>query len=137
MMRTLRLSVPIRGRQRGFTLLEIMVALAVLAIAMAALVAESSQNIKNLTRLRAHTIAHWVAMNRIAELQLQPTWPSTGQNSGVVEMAHGNWRWESRVTDTDDDAVRRLDVTVQRDLNHKDDVLEHLIAYLGRPTVAP
>lgn len=125
---------PAHGRHAGFTLLEIMVALAVLAIAMAAIVAESSQNIKNLTRLRDHTIAHWIAMNRIAELQLQPTWPSSGQASGTVEMARGSWRWESRITDTDDNAVRRLDVTVQRDLNRKDDPLVHLIAYLGRPT---
>ncbi|MBI1195618.1 MAG: type II secretion system protein GspI [Gammaproteobacteria bacterium] len=126
-----------RHRNAGFTLLEIMVALAVLAIAMAAIVAESSQHIKNLTRLREHTIAHWIAMNRIAELQLQPTWPSTGQASGTVEMAKGTWRWESRVTDTEDDAVRRLDVTVQKDLNRKDDQLEHLIAYLGRPMATP
>ena len=128
---------PIRSRHGGFTLLEIMVALAVLAIAMAAIVAESRQNIKNLTRIRDHTIAHWVAMNRIAELQLQTAWPSTGQASETVEMAHGSWRWETRVTDTDDDAVRRLDITVQAELAHKDDKLEHLIAYLGQPTATP
>lgn len=128
---------PIHRPHEGFTLLEIMVALAVLAIAMAAIVSESSQNIKNLTRLRAHTIAHWVAMNRVAELQLQPNWPATGQSSGTVEMAHGSWRWETRITDTDDDAVRRLDITVQRAIEHEDDTLDHLIAYLGRPTATP
>jgi len=134
MMRRL---APRQGRCGGFTLLEIMVALAVLAIALAAIVTESSQNIKNLTRLREHTIAHWVAMNRIIELQLQPAWPSTGQASGVVEMARGSWRWETRVTDTDDDAVRRLDIDVQKDANRKDDMLVHLIAYLGQPAVSP
>ncbi len=126
-----------RARCNGFTLLEIMVALAVLAIALAAIVTESSQNIKNLIRLREHTIAHWVAMNRIAELQLQPAWPATGQASGVVEMAHGSWRWETRVTDTDDDAVRRLDIDVLKDTPRNDDVLEHLISYLGQPMVNP
>ncbi len=124
--------LPDTDTSRGFTLLEIMVALAVLAIALAAVVTEASQDVKNLSRIRDHTLAHWVAMNRIAELQLQPEWPAIGKSSGTEEMDQTLWQWETVVNSTDDDNVRRLDISVMNE-DKEDDVLSHLIAYLGRP----
>ena len=64
-------------RQHGFTLLEVMVALAVIAFALAAAVSAVSGNTRNAAGLQQRTYAHWVAMNKMAELQISQQWPAT------------------------------------------------------------
>ncbi len=59
------------ARHRGFTLLEVLVALAVLAIAMAALIKTGGENTRSAAYLRDKTLAQWVAMNVIAEQRLK------------------------------------------------------------------
>ena len=120
-------------RAAGFTLIEILVALAVLAIAVAAVVASVSGNINNAAYLRDRTLAHWVGMNKIAELQVANDWPSVGSQHGESLMAAQQWSWEVKVTATEDPDVRRLDVEVFADQDKKQ-ALTNMVAYVGRPS---
>lgn len=124
-----------RGRARtgGFTLIEILVAMAVIAVALTAVVAESSQHLGNAARLQERTLAHWVAMNRVAEAQLSDTWPAIGTTTGRALMSDREWFWTLSVSETADEDVRRIDVEVRRDREARRP-LASVIAYLGRPS---
>ncbi len=115
----------------GFTLLEILVALAVLATALAAVVAATSHEVRNIDRLTERTLAHWVAMNEITSRRLAGDWPAPGSRDGEAEMAGRRWRWHLTVAETEDASVRRLEIEVTGD--DEDDILSHEIAYLGAP----
>jgi general secretion pathway protein I len=116
----------------GFTLLEVLVALAVLALAMAAITSSTSAAAANASHLRDRTLAHWVAVNKLTELQLQPEWPAAGEAKGSYEMANREWRWEMRVSDTDDPDVRRLDVKIFGGPQEREP-LAVTVAYVDKP----
>ena len=119
-------------RGYGFTLIEILVALVIVTVALAALITESSQNLYNASALRDKTLAHWVAMNKVTEWQVADQWPDTGRSQGEMPMGKDDWYWTMIVRDTDDKDVRRIDVEVRHDRNDKQ-ARDVVIAYLGRP----
>lgn len=121
-----------KSRQRGFTLLEIMIALAVLAMGMGAVIVSASTTSSNLAYMKDKTLAHWVAMNKLTELQLDSTWPGVGVKTGDYEMASRDWRWEAKVSDTEDDDVRRVDINVFAQQGGQQS-LAYVMGYLGRP----
>lgn len=118
-------------RGRGFTLLEVLVALAVIAVAMAALVKAAGDQAAAAVHLRDRILAHWVALNVVAEAELAAAWPAPGEQEGVSPMGGAQWRWRMRVGDTPDPAVRRLEVAVGPDGGAEP--VGSLTAYLGRP----
>ena len=74
-------------RATGFTLLEVLVALAVLAIAMGAVIGATTQSVNTVGVLRDRTFATWVALNKVNELLLAPTaWPEEGSRKGETEL---------------------------------------------------
>ncbi|MDZ7753718.1 MAG: type II secretion system minor pseudopilin GspI [Gammaproteobacteria bacterium] len=99
-------------RTGGFTLLEILVALTVVALALGAAISGTGSHVESTDHLRSKTIAHWVALNRIAELQVADPWPALGASSGTAQMTHREWRWAVEVNQTPDAGVRRLEVAV-------------------------
>ncbi len=119
-------------RMRGFTLLEVMVALAVIAIGLGAVITEASRNISNATLLEAKTLAHWVATNKVVEMQVTKAWPRAGEELGDVEMAGRDWYWTVITIDTPDERVKRIDVAVRTDSGSEKPVVK-VIAYLGEP----
>lgn len=98
----------------GFTLLEVLVALAVLALAMGALVLTASREAQSLGDERARTLAQWVAANAIAEARLSGPLPTSGRRSGEVSMGGQHWRWQLDIAMATDEGIRRLDVSVRR-----------------------
>jgi len=103
-----------RSTGSGFTLLEVLVALAVLAIAMGAIIKTATQSIVNTAHLRDQTLASWVALNKINELLLEPEpWPEKGSLQGNTDLANRTWRWEARFAKTNDPDLRQLEVTVR------------------------
>lgn len=122
---------PLHG-ERGFTLLEVLVALTIVAIALAALVRASGDGARGLTYLRDKTLAHWVGMNEIAKMRLLPDWPALGESSGQATMAKRTWHWTATVQSTPDDRVRRLRVTVRAASQKRS--LDSITAYLPQPT---
>lgn len=99
-------------RARGFTLVEVLVAVAVLALALGAVISGMARYASNSGYLRQKTVALWVAHNRLTEFTLQPTWPEIGKSDGEVEMAGAKWQWRAEVKTTQDDQLRRIDLQV-------------------------
>lgn len=119
-------------RRAGFTLIEILVALAIIAVALTAVVAETGQHLNAAVHMRDRTFAHWVAMNRIAEEHIAGTWPNAGTSNGTAIMGDREWFWTMKVSDTPDETIRRIDVEVRASKNQpRSDATA--IAYLERP----
>ncbi|MGH8456117.1 MAG: type II secretion system minor pseudopilin GspI [Stenotrophobium sp.] len=98
---------------RGFTLIEILVAVAILAIALAAIISGMARYASEAGYLQEKTLALWVAHNRLTEMQMDPAWPPVGKSDGDVEMAGLKWKWLVVVQSTPDDRLRRVDIRVQ------------------------
>jgi general secretion pathway protein I len=103
---------PGRPDQCGFTLVEMLAAVAVLAIAMAAILSGMARYADNTAHLRERTMGIWVAHNRLTEIELQPQWPDVGKSDGDMQMAGRLWRWEVEVQKTEDPHLRRIDIQV-------------------------
>jgi len=99
-------------KKQGFTLLEVLVALAVLAIALSAAIKTTTENAENARYLRDKTLAHWVAMNVLTQIQVRGEWPAIGKKEGTAMMAEREWYWIIKVSQTVDDELRRLDIQV-------------------------
>jgi general secretion pathway protein I len=98
---------------RGFTLLEVVVALAIIAIALASAVTAVSGNTRNAAGLQQRTYAHWVAMNKQAEVLAGSAWPELGETHGEELLARHTWYWTMKVTKTPNEFIRRVEVTVR------------------------
>lgn len=125
----------IRRGQGGFTLVEVLAALAVVAFAVAALWKGLSQGIAVTEGLPERVVARWVAQNRLVLRQARGDWPDTRSFSGSVEMAGREWFWTEQVAATEEERMRRVTVRVGRD--EEDPGLVTLEGYLHRPRPAP
>jgi general secretion pathway protein I len=117
---------------QGFTLLEVLVALAVLAIALAAVIKVGSHYAENTIYLRNKTLAHWVAMNVLTDLQVQDKWPDLGKQEGSVMMAEQKWYWVVNIEETPDKDLRRLEVQVYYGRQDKEPVTT-LAGFMAAP----
>lgn len=119
------------ARQKGFTLLEVLIAVAILSIAMISAMIAISSHIKNQVYMKDRTFAHWVAMNSVAELRAHDEWPGSGELTGSEEMGQRSYLWKIKVTAFDGGAVRRLDVEVEAE-DDPGQTLSSLIAFVGK-----
>ncbi|MBP7178369.1 MAG: type II secretion system minor pseudopilin GspI [Moraxellaceae bacterium] len=101
-----------QAKVRGFTLLEVLVALAIFAVASVALLAAQNAQLRTDGRLLDKTMAHWAALNRLAEMQLQGEFPDVGQGQGTVSMGDREWVVTTKVEGTPSQDVRRLTFSV-------------------------
>lgn len=99
-------------RARGFTLIEVLVALVIVAVGMAALLGTLTSAADSSIYLRDKTFAEWIALNRVSELRLGAKRPTKGKSGGEVEFAGRKWRYEQEVVETDVPGVLRIDVRV-------------------------
>ena len=123
-----------RRTAAGFTLLEVLVALAVLALSMGAVIKATSDYTNNQSYLRDRTMALWVARNVLVQFQVDKEWPKVGERKGTQEMGNREWRWLAVTSQTDEDALRRLDVEVFHIDNEDDELpLSVLSGFLVQP----
>jgi len=117
----------------GFTLLEILVALAILSIVAVTSLRNNTTMITNTSYLRDKTLAHWVAMNKAAELRLARQWVGKGGEKGVAVMGGRRWNWQVRGQDTPDPDIQLIDIKVGDAADKKENPLVSVALYLGRP----
>lgn len=116
---------------KGFTLLEILVALACLSIALVAGLKTSGSAVRNATGLKERTLAHWVTTNRAAELELDREWLPLGTSHGKVLMADHLWYWTVQTKKTPDPDIRQAEISAG--LEEKGEALASMEIYLARP----
>ena len=113
----------------AFSLLEVMIALAVVAIAVLALARVSGDAPAHLAHMRERSIAQWVAENAVAGMRLESDLPDTGERAGRERMGGIDWRWRAAVDATAQPRLRRVEVRVYR-AGSAEPVTRHT-AYLG------
>lgn len=83
---------------RGFTLIEVLVALAIVAIGMSAVLEALTSSANTAMYLQDKTFAEWVALNRIETVRLSGAVPSAGTSNDNIEFAGRSWEWQEKVT---------------------------------------
>lgn len=99
-------------RQRGLTLIEVMAALAIFAVAALAIVNAAGEHIRSLTYLEQKNMALWVANNHLTQLSLDDKFPQLGEKKGNVEMANVTWYWQQKVVKTPDPKFRAVTIRI-------------------------
>ena len=117
---------------RGFTLIEILVAMTIIAIAMAALIKASGDYTSSAAYLKQKTIAHYVAMNELNTLQINNTWPAVATEKTIVKMAGHDWSVQREILETADPATHAARYTVYVDAEYKQAVTR-LQGYITQP----
>ena len=100
---------------RGFTLLEVMVALAVITLGLSAVIKTVTSTTSNTIHIRDKTFAYWVAQNQIAEIELTSGSPKPGFTDGEEMLAGLTWHWTRKVEGTEDPDTNRVEVSVRKD----------------------
>jgi len=125
-------NISILKKINGFTLIEVMVALAIIAIALASLIKASGTHTNSAGYLKSKTLAHYVAMNEVVQLQVKKTWPDLGSSDKSTEMAGMEWFWTREVEKTRSDNIRGVSFTVYLDEN-KTRNLAQIKAFITNP----
>lgn len=131
-----------KNNSKAFTLIEVLIALVILAVALTAVIVTISDSVKNISRLDERMASHWVAMNVMAELQtgMQKLPPNqTDVIRGQEKMLGHRFYWEySRVqgvNQSSNKVYQRVFVNVYLDKNRQRR-LEHLIGFVRLPDEA-
>ena len=120
------------GRQRGFTLLEVMVALTIAALGLTAVATSVSQMIHNSESMRNRTLASWIAHNQITELRLQNVFPDVAETDGAVDYANTRWVWTATIVETPVETLRRVDVAVAF-AEQPEQIVRTVTGFIGEP----
>ena len=117
--------------QGAFTLLEVLVALAVFSVAAISLMKVSESQLRMSQRMEEKTFAHWVALNMITEMQSSQDWPNIGEQTGKVSMAGREWKMVVKTQATPVSRVRRIDIAVGLAPKDFTDDMENLTLLTG------
>jgi len=119
-------------KHSGFTLLELLVAMAIFATAGLAIMQSSSAHIRNLSQLDDLTIASYIADNQMQLAMLDKEWPGKEKSQGEVKMANRDWLWQQQVSKLADEDLRLVQISVSL-AESTEQVLYQLQSYRGKP----
>jgi general secretion pathway protein I len=122
----------VRRRLLGFTLVEILVALAIVAIGLAAAVRATYQVTVGTEHARIRLVATWVAQDRLVEHSARADWPAPGTASGSASQGPFAFAWREIVSATADPSLRRIDIAIA-EAARPDYVVARLSGYLFAP----
>ncbi len=123
----------------GFTLVEVLVALAIVGLALPALLFYMANVADTTTYLREKTVAQWIASNRYTEALLAKQLKGQvleGSSMGRLDMANGQWIWQVEGYESESEGIQRLDIRVYRgsEASDEEDVIKQdtpLVELLG------
>ncbi|HEV2270655.1 MAG TPA: type II secretion system minor pseudopilin GspI [Steroidobacteraceae bacterium] len=98
---------------RGFTLIEVLVALAIVAIGMAAVLETLTSSANTALYLQDKTFAQWVALNRIETVRMSGNLPPPGTSDDDIDYAGRKWEWQEKVTDTRISGMVQIEIDVR------------------------
>src|ERR1700741_4270361 len=124
-----------RAHSTGFTLIEVMVALVIVAFGMMAVHTMLNSYVAASAYVEQKTLASWIATNKLTELSISPTWPSLGDSNEEIEFAGRQWRYEVDVSETPVPNLRRVDVSVRLG-DHPERVVHKVSALIEPPAPA-
>ncbi len=125
-------------RAAGFTLVEVLVALVVVALGLTALMVAVNGTARTSGFLRDKSLAQWIALNRLAEVRLNVV--KFGQNTDTGELDFGSrkWHYDTRYFDTSIASMKRVVVRVYRgDAKTKGNPLAQAVGFLGSSVATP
>jgi len=108
----MRRTVEMSGRRRGFSLIELLVALAVFSLAVLALLNLAGENTRAAVVIEERVLAGVVAENRAVEAMVEPLPVLASATSGSELAGERQWRWTRQVVPTDDPGVVRIAIAV-------------------------
>lgn len=117
---------------RGFTLLEVLVALAVLALTLGASIRGLGNYAGDYAYLRDRTMGHWIARNLLVQAQVANSWPGVGETRDTVEYAGHEWKTLIKTTQTEEKDMKRLDIEVRR-AGDENSAVSKLSGFLENP----
>lgn len=102
-----------RPREAGFTLIEMIVALAVLSLGLVALLNVTGENVRAASRIRENLVGEILAENHLVEAMLATDDLDMGRKTGEEDMAGRHWLWERTIAPTGNAAMLRVEVSVR------------------------
>ncbi|MDP9089012.1 MAG: type II secretion system minor pseudopilin GspI [Pseudomonadota bacterium] len=125
-------------RPRGFTLVEVLVALVIVALGLTALMVAVNGTARTSGFLRDKTLSQWIALNRLSEVRLNLV--KFGQNTDTGELEFGNrkWHYDTRYFDTSIASMKRVVVRVYLgDAKTKGNPIAQAVGFLSTSLAAP
>ncbi len=119
-------------QSKGFTLIEVMVALAVIAIGLLAVLNTANQQVKSASMTQNKMAAYWLMKNKIAEIRLTDNWPAIKHHKGMQTMLQQTWYWQTQASATDNLKIRKVIISIAAQKTPSDTILEQTI-YLSKP----
>lgn len=118
---------------RAFTLIEVMLALAIFSIAGVALIGSTNAALSNTRLLENKMYAGWVASNQLVEMKLENQWPPKNNHKGDVELAGQKWYWQQKVIKTTDDNLKAVVIEVSKNdtINSGQAIANQLLTYVA------
>lgn len=123
----------ISSRAGGFTLIEVMVALVIIAFSLTTVAATMGQMIDTANSMRERTFASWIAQNKITEMRLANIVPEVSATSGELDYANTSWGWRAVVSETGVENLFRVDVSVT--YPGSDDQIFVVTGFIGEPII--
>ena len=117
--------------KRGFTLLEVLIALTVISISLVAIAGEMINMLNTANTLQERTYASWIAHNKVTEMRLANVIPEVSTSSGELEYANREWAWRAVVSETGVDNLFRVDVTIS--YPGGDPIMRPITGFIGEP----
>lgn len=120
-------------RTAGFTLIEVMVAMAVAVLALVGVLAAVAQMVDAGVAMRERTYASWIGQNKITELRLANVVPEVSESNGEVEFAGMDWAWTATISETGVENLFRVDVDVS--FAGSADKIRSITGFIGEPFI--